>query len=143
VELDLKLGHGTSDWISRPKSENANWEDTGNENGVFDYDAKPTQFYFNVETVGGLEPDTIVQQGIKVLQQKLAAVISELSGGEGRGDLDDGYGPRSPDDGGYGDPGFTTPYANGGAASAWGGGTTPYGGGQTPYGATPYGNSGW
>lgn len=91
----------------------------------------------NVETVGGLEPDAIMQQGIKVLQQKLASVIQELSGGDDQRDMN-GYGGASP---GYtpgtsygGNDGYTTPY--GGNASAWGGG------GTTPYGATPYGQSG-
>ena len=66
----------------------------------------------------------------------------------------DGVGPRSPDGGagGAGEPGglqngggtqyepegFTTPYVNPGATSAWGGGATPYGAN-----ATPYGRSGW
>ncbi|KAI9796592.1 MAG: 45 kDa subunit of RNA polymerase II [Candelina submexicana] len=134
-----------------PKSKNADEEDLPQEGEPFDYDAQPSRFYFEVESIGNLEPDTVVQQGIKVLQQKLAAVIQELAGGdEGQngvnGDTADAYnGPRSPDavDGGGGyamDQGYTTPYMNGGgAASAWGGA-----GGATPYGATPYGQSnGW
>ena len=63
----------------------------------------------------------------------------EVNGHAG-GDLDGFGGPKSPDmngaDGYEPDPGFTTPYANGGGASAWGGGATPYG-------ATPYGQNGW
>lgn len=80
------------------------------------------------------------------MQQKLAAVIQELTGDEHRngvnGDAVDGFGgPRSPDGiNGAGDypidQGYTTPYVNGGGASAWGGGATPYG-------ATPYGQNGW
>lgn len=78
------------------------------------------------------------------MQTKLAAVIQELTGDEGRGGGDE-YEPRSPGamngaaSGDYAmDGGYTTPYGNGGGASAWGGG------GQTPYGATPYGqNNGW
>lgn len=85
----------------------------------------------------------IVQQGISVLQIKLAEVISSLSGTEGAdrngiaGD-EDMMGVRSPDayeppegiDGGF------TAYANGGA-SAWGASAA------TPYGATPYGAGGF
>lgn len=85
----------------------------------------------------------IIQQGITVLQRKLASVISALSGsGEGDGGMmgieeDDMMGVRSPDayeppegiDGGF------TAYANG-AASAWGASAA------TPYGATPYGGGG-
>ncbi|KAF2839637.1 insert subdomain of RNA polymerase alpha subunit [Patellaria atrata CBS 101060] len=123
-----------------PPTKNADWEDPLQEGEPFNYDAQPDVFYFNVETVGGLPPDVIMQQGIKVLQQKLAAVIQELAGGDERnGDYGDGA--RSPDGPppgtAYGaDGGYTTPFGVGtGNASAWGGGTTPYG-------ATPYGNSG-
>ena len=99
----------------------------------------PERFYFDLESIGNLEPDAVVQQGIKVLQQKLAAVIQDLAGDEGRnGDGMNGYadGLRSPEgmNGGGGgggefamDQGYTTPYVNnGGGASAWGGagGTT-------------------
>ncbi|KAI9820593.1 MAG: 45 kDa subunit of RNA polymerase II [Pycnora praestabilis] len=134
-----------------PKSKNAEWEDPPQEGEPFDYDAIPKTFYLEVESVGNLEPDSIIQQGIKVLQQKLAAVIQELAGGGGADpNGDGGYGAggmRSPDggmgngvgggEGGYGmEGGYTTPFGNGGAGSAWGGGTTPYG-------ATPYGQNGW
>lgn len=121
----------------RPLSQNKDWEDPPQEGEHLNLDAQPGPFYINVETVGGLEPDAIVQQGIKVLQQKLAAVIQELAGTNERDGGDaDGYAPRSPDAGGYGqDPGYTTPFDRGGGQSA-------YGGGMTPYGATPYGNSG-
>lgn len=81
-------------------------------------------------------------QGVKVLQQKLAEVIGELTGGDRAGAGMDGYGggPRSPDlNGGAGtayggmDQGYTTPY--GGAA----GNTSVWGGAATPFGAQPYG----
>jgi DNA-directed RNA polymerase II subunit RPB3 len=85
----------------------------------------------------------VIQQGIRLLQQKLAAVIQSLSGAGEGGDDGDGFGAdgaRTPDAtgvNGFGnapDPGFTTPYGQGNT-SVWGG--------QTPYGATPYGQSGW
>jgi len=128
-----------------PLSSNAAWDGDPPADGErFDYDAEPTRFYVNVETVGGLEPDACMQQGIKVLQQKLALVIQELKGDEAApngADPDRPYAPSSPQMNGamssYGDVGFTTPYG-GGAASAWGGA-----GGATPYGATPYGNPGY
>ena len=73
------------------------------------------------------------------MQQKLAAVLQELTGDDNRnGDLGvDGFGAQEPDGlqagGEYGmDQGYTTPYLNGGATSAWGGAATPYG--ATPYG---------
>jgi DNA-directed RNA polymerase II subunit RPB3 len=95
----------------------------------------PERFYFEVESIGNLEPDAIVQQGIKVLQQKLAAVIQDIADG---GDTNGYDAPRSPDVNGqpWQDPGYTTPYGNGNA-SAWGGV-----GAATPYGATPYGQNG-
>ena len=104
----------------------------------------------------------VVQQGIRVLQQKLAAVIQELvgstddqqyqtqrhqqlsnGGGTTGADGYDAYDPpaaRTPDGVGYGygsGGGYTTPYgaAGGGSGSIWGGG-------QTPYGAMPYGQGG-
>ncbi len=91
-----------------------------------------------------------MQQGVKVLQQKLAAVIQELAGsgvGGGGGGADDRMADApdayaaarspEPDRADYGiAQGYTTPaYGNGGAGSVWGGGATPYG-------ATPYGQSG-
>ncbi|KAK3321000.1 DNA-directed RNA polymerase II 33 kDa polypeptide [Cercophora scortea] len=122
-----------------PPSEYADWEEPPQEGEPFDYDAVPSRFYFNVETVGSFPPDAIVAEGIKVLQQKLAGLIHELTEGEG-GENGDYNGPRSPEynNGGeaaWQDQGYTTPYGNGGNQSAWGGGA----GGTTPYGATPYG----
>jgi DNA-directed RNA polymerase II subunit RPB3 len=101
-----------------------------------------------VESAGNLEPDAIVQQAINVMQRKLAAVISTLTGVRGEGDRngvpgaeeeDILGGVRSPD--AYEPPegidgGFTAYGANSGGHSAWGGA-----GGTTPYGATPYGQS--
>lgn len=133
--------------LFRPKGKNAEWEDAPPEGEPFNYEASPQVFYLEVESAGSLEPDAIVQQGIKVLQQKLAAVIQELDDGRagvnGDGmDMNSYGGPRSPELNGLGgrdydmDQGYTTPYVNGGGASAWGGG-----GGATPYGATPYGQN--
>ncbi|KAL4920153.1 DNA-directed RNA polymerase [Aspergillus aurantiobrunneus] len=126
-----------------PVSQNAGWEHAAPSDQPFDYDAQPNNFYLDVESIGNLEPDMIIQQGIVVLQRKLASAISSLSGTEG-GDHngvpdDDIMGVRSPDayepadnmDGSY------TAYANGGAASAWGASAA------TPYGATAYGGGGY
>ncbi|KAF2017054.1 insert subdomain of RNA polymerase alpha subunit [Aaosphaeria arxii CBS 175.79] len=107
------------------------------EDEPFDYNAVPTKFFFDVETVGGLDPDQIVQLGIQHLQKKLAGVIGELQGESADG-VDFG-GAQSPNmNNGYGgqDAGYTTPYG-GGQNSVWG--NAGPGGGTTPYGATPYG----
>jgi DNA-directed RNA polymerase II subunit RPB3 len=129
--------------IHRPKSKYAEWEEPPQEGEPFDYDAVPERFYFEVESIGNLEPDAIIQQGIKVLQQKLAAVIQDLTESDAQTNGINGGGydaPRSPDIGMNGQPwqeqGYTTPYGNGGNASAWGAGAA------TPYGATPYGQNG-
>ena len=108
----------------------------GGETG-FDPDAKPQTFFFDLEGVGTLEPDQIVQQGITVLQEKLADIIRGLGGAGGGDDAMDGGGGHSPD--GYepapvGDGGYTSYAQNGmpdGQTSAWGGGlgATPYGSG--------------
>jgi DNA-directed RNA polymerase II subunit RPB3 len=90
-----------------------------------------------VETVGGLEPDEIVQQGIRVLQQKLGVVIQELQGDDQRNGYESpGYTPGTA----YGDQGYNTEYGQG-QQSAWGGGF----GGQTPAAgaATPYDRDPW
>ncbi len=128
----------------RPKSKYSDWEEPPQEGEPFDYDAVPERFYFEVESIGNLEPDAIIQQGIKVLQQKLASVIQDLTD-EDSG-MNGGYGDegvRSPDIGMNGqtwgqDQGYTTPYGNGAAqpGQQWGGGST------TPFGATPYGQNG-
>ena len=129
----------------RPKSKNAEWEDPSVEGAPFDYNAIADIFYFDVESIGNLEPDTVVQLGIKVLQQKLAAVIQELTGDES-GAGADGYEPKSPTNGmgaDYGmDHGFTTPFGGPGAGAS-GGGASAWGGAATPFGATPYGQGGW
>lgn len=107
----------------------------------FDYNAVPTRFFYDVETVGGLPPDQIVQQGISILQVKLAEIIKELSGGVG--DPEGFGGAQSPtlNGAGYGDAGGYTPIGGPGGyggASSWGGAAQ---GGATPYGATPYGQN--
>ncbi|OAL50098.1 insert subdomain of RNA polymerase alpha subunit [Pyrenochaeta sp. DS3sAY3a] len=105
----------------------------------FNYDALPTRFFYNVETVGGLEPDQIVTRGINVLQQKLAGIIHELQGGGPDGG--DFGGAQSPtlNGAGYGGDGGFTPSGAYGGASQWGAAQ----GGTTPYGATPYGQPNW
>ncbi|KAF3799624.1 DNA-directed RNA polymerase II subunit RPB3 [Colletotrichum gloeosporioides] len=129
-----------------PESKYAKMEDPPQEGEAFDYDAVPEKFYFEVEGVGSLEPDQIIQEGIKIIQEKMALLLHMLTGeadDDGMGDFD---GPRSPNldmDGGnpWGqDQGYTTPF-NGGAQGSWGGSaTTPYAT-TTPYGAS--GQSGW
>ena len=93
----------------------------------------------DIESVGSMPPDEIMQQGIKYLQEKLAAVIKTF-----REEGDEGV--RSPGQadysmGGMGaGGGYETPY---GAGAGVGDGRTPYGAGAG-YGQTPYGSgNGW
>ena len=147
-EVDAK-----AEWPDVADSKNGPMENPPIEGEPFDYNAEPHTFYFNVESTGAMPPDTILHQGIKVLQQKLAGVIQELGdandpsqpsaldlhGGQspdlmnGGGMSAYGGGNRSAYGGGMQDPGYTTPGYAGGGASAYGGA-----GGMTP-GAMPYG----
>jgi len=132
--------------LCRPKSKYAQWEEPLQEGEQYDYTAVPGKFYFEVEGIGTLEPNEIIQGGIRVLQNKLAELIHSVSGKESGDGGDDFGGPRSPDANmGGGDPwqdnGFTTPFGNTGNQSTWGASaTTPYNT-TTPYGQS--GQSGW
>jgi DNA-directed RNA polymerase II subunit RPB3 len=123
-------------------SKYAKWEEPAQEGEPFDFDATPERFYFEVESIGNLEPDAIIQNGIKVLQNKLAAVIQDLTAeGQPNGNTGGGYDATGTEDDGmnggqnWQSQGYTTPYGNSGDAT-WNTG------GATPYGATPYGQNG-
>ena len=105
---------------------NAEWEgeDAANSNGNFDPDAVPSAFFFDVEGVGTLDPDEIVDGGIEVLQQKLAEILTVF---------DPNNAPNGVQDA---DPDAYEPDG--------GGAYTTYGrGGNTPYGAGGYGQHGY
>lgn len=152
-----------SEW---PASKNAGWEDPPQEGQNFAFDVEPERFYVTLEGTGVMPPDGVLHSGIATLQQKLAAVIRQLSattdsgheidtGANGR---DDGMSGMSPPDqgvnGGGTAYGARTPAY--GQQTAYGGTTPAYGqqtayGGQTPAygsgsvyggvgGATPYGS---
>lgn len=112
----------------RPKSRFASWEDPPLEGEPFNYDAQPQRFYMDIESVGSMPPDEIMQQGIKYLQEKLASVIKAFR----EDPVDDGV--RSPGQADYamggmggGPGGYETPY---GAGGAMGDARTPYGAGN-------------
>lgn len=122
--------------MSRPVSENGKLEPTPEEQERFDYDAEPERFYMNLETVGSVAADRCFQQGVDVLQKKLADVIAALSPSINTTSND--YAPQSPGGGAMGQ-GFNTNY---GAQSSYGNGSTSIYGdsSRTPYGMTSYGN---
>lgn len=61
-----------------PKSANCEWEEAPDPEAPFDYKAKPSNFYIDVETVGVLPPNEVVLKGIETLQLKLAGIAMEL-----------------------------------------------------------------
>ncbi len=140
VLMKEKAKHGADTLVTGPRADMPTRRSHRKKASLLTTTRSSLRYYFDVETAGNLAPDVVVNEGIKVMQQKLASIIVGLTGdGEGaEGGL------RSPEYGGdaYGqDPGYTTPYGNTGNQSAWGGD-----GGTTPYGTTPYGNpgqSGW
>ncbi|ROT43273.1 DNA-directed RNA polymerase II subunit RPB3 [Sodiomyces alkalinus F11] len=144
----LDLWYETDAAAEWPKSKNADQEDPPQEGEPFDYNAKPSKFYFDVESTGNLDPDQIIQEGIKVMQEKIALLLHSLTGEAEEGMNGDYDGPRSPtmglDEPGWNDQGYTTPYNGGGGnMSSWGGNTTttPYHSSTTPYGVP--GQNGW
>ena len=110
----------------------------------------PRRFYMDVETVGGHEPDGVVQEAVKALQLKLAHVYQEATGSSaympGELNIDSlangvGRGGASPPRGAAGDAsayGGQTAY--GGATAGWGGATAG-GGYQSAYGAGGQGSA--
>lgn len=133
-----------------PETKNAGWEEPAAEGEPFDYDAEPDTFYINIEGTGVMPPDQVLHSSIRVLQQKLASIIQELST-EGDQNQMNGAGGQSPDlmngnttqygaqsayggQSAYGDPGYTTPGYGAGAGAG-----SVYGGGAMTPGAMPYG----
>ncbi|KAK5175044.1 RNA polymerase II subunit 3 [Saxophila tyrrhenica] len=131
-----------------PLTANADWEEPPQEGQRFEYEAEPDSFYINLEGTGVMPPDSVMHNGIRTLQEKLANVIKGLSD-EGDAGVPNGMGGGSPMDGVMNGGG--TAYGN---QTAYGGGMSAYGGGvggQSAYGgnmgafssyggaATPYG----
>ncbi|KAJ1961710.1 RNA polymerase II subunit 3 [Dipsacomyces acuminosporus] len=61
-----------------PLSKNAEEEQKNDPDVPFDYKAEPTQFYFNVETVGSLKPQNVVIMATRILQEKLGTLLLAL-----------------------------------------------------------------
>ncbi|KAI9658158.1 MAG: 45 kDa subunit of RNA polymerase II [Alyxoria varia] len=115
----------------------------------------PSRFYMDVETVGGHDPDSVVQEAVKALQLKLAHVYQEATGSSaympGELNIDSladgaGAGGGSPV-GGVGGAGAGHTSAYGGQTDAYGGATAGYGGAtagggyQSAYGAGGQGSA--
>jgi DNA-directed RNA polymerase II subunit RPB3 len=146
-----KLKHTTLWYETDPKLEwpepakNGEWEDPPQEGEPFNYNAEPDKFYIDLEGTGVMPPDEILHSGIKVLQNKLAGIIRDLSD-DGRDGVNAfGGGPGAALNGGGG---FSPadPMSNGaqsayGAGTAYGGVDPMYGGGTAYGGTTAYGNT--
>ncbi|XP_017781452.1 PREDICTED: DNA-directed RNA polymerase II subunit RPB3 isoform X1 [Nicrophorus vespilloides] len=61
-----------------PKSEYSELDEDQYE-GVFNLDAKPVKFFFNVESTGALKPENIVTMGVEQLRNKLSNVLTQLT----------------------------------------------------------------
>lgn len=68
-----------------PRSQNCDFEDPPDETEAFDFNARPTKFYMDVETTGQLKPDAVFEKGVEVLQQKLAEIVLALNKSEDEG----------------------------------------------------------
>lgn len=130
-----KLKH-TTYWFEENAEEewpyderNANWEDVEEQaDASVNPDAKPSAFFFDLETVGTLEPDEIVEGGIRALQRKLAEIMAALNPQStlANGDDDVDYEPRAD----YGGDAYGNNYMSGGyGASNMNGGGYGYGAG--------------
>lgn len=123
-----------------PLTGNADWEDPPQDGQRFEYEAEPDSFYINLEGTGVMPPDSVMHNGIRTLQEKLANVIKGLSD-EGDAGVPNGMGGGvSPMDGvmnGGGTAYGGTAYGGGMSAYGGGGGQSAYGGFATPYGARP------
>ncbi|CAK9441364.1 uncharacterized protein LODBEIA_P52320 [Lodderomyces beijingensis] len=62
-----------------PKSKNCSAEEPPDPEARFNYNAVPSRFYFDVETVGNLTPKDVVLEAIDTLQKKLAGISIELN----------------------------------------------------------------
>ncbi|KAJ7680340.1 DNA-directed RNA polymerase II, subunit 3 [Mycena polygramma] len=124
-----------------PLSENATEEERPRDDEVFDFNAQPGKFYFEVETDGSLGPQEVVMQGLAELQSKLAQIVlglkktepemlpgervDEAPPAETWGAAGGGWGGDGGGGGGGGNTsgwGSTSPNRGGGGASAWGSG---------------------
>ncbi|KAJ1901646.1 RNA polymerase II subunit 3 [Kickxella alabastrina] len=76
-----------------PLSKNAEEEVEVDPEAPFDFKAEPSIFYFNVETVGCLDPQAVVIKATRVLQEKLGGLqlaLEEDQNPDSNANMDDG-----------------------------------------------------
>lgn len=134
-----------------PVGENAKEEEAPRDDEVFDFNAKPRRFYFDVETDGSLGPQEVIMKGLAELQTKLANLILGLkegvelpTGGDtaeagvnGHVSTAGGWAPQ-PGSGGWGQ----SAVSGTGYASPAGGGWTTGGGSGGGWSTSPAQNTG-
>ncbi|KAF7981855.1 hypothetical protein HWV62_31401 [Athelia sp. TMB] len=122
-----------------PLGENAKEEEPPRDDEVFDYNAKPRKFYFEVETDGSLGPQEVVMKGLAELQTKLANLILglktqpelDMMAGDDAGNVPN-WGPADPAAGASWGASTSPPAAAGGwsnpspaASGGWGTNASP------------------
>ncbi|KIY48076.1 RBP11-like subunits of RNA polymerase [Fistulina hepatica ATCC 64428] len=149
-----KLRH-TTHWFEQderaewPLSDNAKEEDPPRENEVFDFRAKPQNFYFNVETDGSLSPQEVVLKGLSELQKKLASLFLGLKDDQPTIEEDGAQADATMDDGQATGGGWGSTTAAGWSnqspsAGSWTNAVSPgSGGGSSWGGASSPGRNGW
>lgn len=115
---------GTKPEEEWPLTKNAAWEQAPEPEEAFDFEAKPSRFYIDVEAVGSVPPKDIINKGLDLLIYKLEDV---------RNSLEQHLQARPV--AGFDQIGGQTVY--GGGRTTYGTGTTPFGAGATAGGATP------
>ncbi|KAM0747016.1 insert subdomain of RNA polymerase alpha subunit [Meredithblackwellia eburnea MCA 4105] len=142
---DLWYEVGTDPKAEWRPSANAVWEREPPKDGSepFDYNARPTRFYYDVETVGQMKPADIVTKGIDALIVNIHSVqlaLNDLAGGAG----EDGAGQAGAGGGMGGEDEFFDQRPRGGPAGGGGGGGDGYqnGGGGGGGGGGGYGGYG-
>lgn len=109
-----------------PLSPNAAFEAPPDPAEPFDYNAVPSTFYFNAESVGSLPVRSVVEQGLDLLVEHLAGVILAVEKETGADDDEnEGGGLIEPNMNGMGTNGFNQ--SDHGGPSSW-----PTGNGMSP-----------
>ncbi|CAL1707555.1 unnamed protein product [Somion occarium] len=121
-----------------PLSDNAQLEEPVKEDEPFDYNAKPTRFYMDVETDGSLGPQEVVLKGLQELQTKLANLVLGLKQ-EPEAEMATGADQSLPQTNGHPTAGWGAPAAG---AGGWGQ-TSPNGTGAGAGWGSPVAAGAW
>jgi len=114
-----------------PLSPNAAFEAPPKPSEPFDFNAVPSTFYFNAESVGSIPVRSVVEQGLDILIENLAGVIlavqketgvDEDEGEEGDGIIEPNVNGSAPDGFGQGAGGYGESGGYGGGPAGWAGG---------------------